>query len=379
MKILVLDVPGLHLGYLGCYGNDWIATPNIDRLASESVVFDRHFFDVDQPSPFAWTGHQPLPRTGPHVTEPASCSNAPTLAEILSSHAVSHELIVNTEAVSIASLHDVVAKTRSALSAGRVFIWARWPSLVPPWRLPAELLDSYCEEDDEPWPDPPVGRLENPDDLIALQNTYAAVVTYVDAQIGQVLDAAREPSDRADTLICLTAPHGIALGEHGVIGRARPSLHEELVHLPLVMRLAGGAHAGARVGGLTQPVDLFPTFLECLGITPPATHGHSLWPLIRGDRDQRRPHACSGARAGEAVEWSLRTQEWAFLLPATAVDTSRRPQLYVKPEDRWEVNDVRQHHLDLVETLEKTLREIAAATSCPPAPSLPDAAGPAPQ
>jgi arylsulfatase A-like enzyme len=379
MKILVLDVPGLHLGYLGCYGNDWIATPYIDRLASESVVFDRHYFDVDQPSPFAWTGHQPLPSAEPSSTRPSPHPGAPTLGEILTARAVSHELIAAEDAVSIKGLQDVVAKTKDMLAKERALAGVYWPSLLPPWQLPSELLDSYCEDDDKPWLDPPSGPLENPDDLIRLQNTYAAVVTYVDAQIGQVLDATRDHALLDDTLICLTAPHGIALGEHAVIGMARPSLHEELVHLPLVMRLPGGAHAGARVAALTQPVDLFPTFLEFLGIAPPPTHGNSLWPVIRGDTDQVRAHACSGARAGEAVEWSLRTLEWAFLLPATAVDTSRRPQLYVKPEDRWEVNDVRQHHLDLVETLEKTLRDVAAATSCLPAPSLPDAAGPAPQ
>src|SRR5438094_626669 len=45
MKILVLEARGLHLGFLGCYGNNWIATPNLDRVAAEGVVFDRHFHD----------------------------------------------------------------------------------------------------------------------------------------------------------------------------------------------------------------------------------------------------------------------------------------------------------------------------------------------
>src|SRR5439155_10403244 len=45
MKALVIIVRGLHLGYLGCYGNEWIATPGFDRLAAEGAVFDQHFAD----------------------------------------------------------------------------------------------------------------------------------------------------------------------------------------------------------------------------------------------------------------------------------------------------------------------------------------------
>src|SRR6185369_11849599 len=51
MRILVVNTVGLHLGYLGCYGNDWIATPNLDRLAAEGVVFDQHFVRVPQGAP----------------------------------------------------------------------------------------------------------------------------------------------------------------------------------------------------------------------------------------------------------------------------------------------------------------------------------------
>ena len=45
MKVLVLAPRGLHLGFVGCYGNDWVATPNLDRLAAEGVVFDQHLLD----------------------------------------------------------------------------------------------------------------------------------------------------------------------------------------------------------------------------------------------------------------------------------------------------------------------------------------------
>src|SRR5262249_37107484 len=50
MKILVVEVSGLHLGFVGCYGNDWVATPNLDRLAAEGIVFAQHLADCPDPT-----------------------------------------------------------------------------------------------------------------------------------------------------------------------------------------------------------------------------------------------------------------------------------------------------------------------------------------
>src|SRR5262245_66105145 len=50
MRALVLVLDCLHLGYLGCYGNDWVATPALDALAAEAVVFDQHVADRPDPA-----------------------------------------------------------------------------------------------------------------------------------------------------------------------------------------------------------------------------------------------------------------------------------------------------------------------------------------
>jgi hypothetical protein len=67
-------------------------------------------------------------------------------------------------------------------------------------------------------------------------------------------------------------------------------------------------------------------------------------------------------RIGEREEWALRTPEWSFLLPVAAPvdDLPRSAQLYVKPDDRWEVNNVLQHHLELAERMEHVLRAFIA-------------------
>jgi arylsulfatase A-like enzyme len=365
MEIVVLDVPALHLGYLGCYGNDWVATPNIDRLASESVVFDRHCFDAVQPTPLAWTGHQPLP-----ALESLPYPQGPTLGGILDQQNLLHSYVDRCSDLSVLSLQKTVNEALGILTARHAFTWVRFPSLAPPWDLPEDLLNSYCEEDDRPWPAPPHGLVTNTDDLPRLQDTYAAVVTYVDAQLGVLLDRLREKDQLDNTLVCLTAMTSLPLGEHGIIGYTHPWLHEELVHLPLLMRLPRGESAGLRLDALTQPVDLFGTFLEFLGIAVPPNHGNSLWPLLHDRVQEIRPFSCSGMRVGSAVEWSLRTRDWAFLLSLgdAAENSVRQAKLYVKPEDRWEVNDVRQHHLDLAEEMETTLRRFAAASWQPEPP-----------
>ncbi len=243
-------------------------------------------------------------------------------------------------------------------------VWAEFPPLSPPWNLPKDLLSSYCEEaDDTPWPDPAVGPLDYPDDLLRLQNTYAAVVTHWDAGLGELLDKLRDRNVFDDTLLVLTGS-GFPLGEHGYLGFHRPWLYEEAVHLPLLMRLPGAAEAGLRLPALTQPVDLFPTLLAGLNVPAPDCHGHDLWPLLRGEVDQVRPYACSGLQIEDRIAWSLRSLDWALLLPvATAPnDAFQAPQLFVKPNDRWEVNDVRQHNLELADHLEKTLRTFVDAS-----------------
>ena len=110
-----------------------------------------------------------------------------------------------------------------------------------------------------------------------------------------------------------------------------------------------------------------PTLLEAFGLPPRPVHGHSLFPLLRGEADVVRPYAAAGVKVGEAIEWAIRTPDWALLLPISAAAGAQppAPQLYVKPEDRWEVNNVVQHHPELAENLEQTLRAFVEATRRP--------------
>ena len=152
-----------------------------------------------------------------------------------------------------------------------------------------------------------------------------------------------------------------------MIGPVRAWLHDEIVHLPLLVRLPAARSPAGMSSALTQAVDLAATLADWFRAPLAGTHGRSVLPLVRGESEAIRPYACAGLQVGEAIEYALRTLEWAFLLPVrtSAEDAARTARLYVKPDDRWEVNNVLQHHPELADRLERTLRDFVTA-SCQP-------------
>jgi arylsulfatase A-like enzyme len=387
MKVVVINAWALHLGYLGCYGNEWVETPNLDRLAAEGVVFDQHYA-ANPGTPTAracWTGRYNLPFPAGNVNDgeawdaPSNCLKE-ALAQVPFRVVDPHHLqpVSGDEGNLLEQTFQAALGGLDQLAShDHWLLWIDLPSLAPPWQVPEEFVERYfpeaVEEDEkplQPWPDPPLGPLDATDDtaLERLQNTYAAVVAHFDDCLGLLLEDLHERGLKDQVLLCVTAERGLALGEHGIVGDYFPWLHDEVIHLPLFVRLPGGAEAGRRVAALTQPMDLLPTLLDAFGLpVPVAVQGHSLGPLLRGEKEQVRAYTCSGWELDGRIEWVLRTPAWGFVLPGgpELAEPRRVPQLYVKPDDRWEVNNVIQHHLELAEHLEETLKGFIQAAARP--------------
>ncbi len=221
--------------------------------------------------------------------------------------------------------------------------------------------DLAAAEPVPPFADPPTGPFDraDPDAWDWLHKTFAAVVTKLDAELGALFDLLRERGLVERAALLVTSDYGYPLGEHGQIGLHRPWLHEELVHLPLILRLPNAEQAGRRVSGYTQPPDVFPTLHALLGSTPTAdANGFNLLPLARGQEESRRAFACTQLDLGNAAEIALRTNDSALLVPTLVPDGDppREPLLYEKPDDRWEVNNVRRGNIDRADELEARLR-----------------------
>ncbi|MCS6849759.1 MAG: sulfatase-like hydrolase/transferase [Gemmataceae bacterium] len=363
-----MRVHGLHLAFLGCYGNDWVATPTIDRLAAEGIVFDQHLADSLAPGPpTIWTGRYRFDFA--HATGGVGGMTPRLLRRLLQAG-----IPVCCARVTVA---DLSSTAELFPKSDQTLLWLETSLTLP-------QPDSGIGNDPSSGPDVPspvmaeqprrVGDGEETDPLRRLQESYAAVVREFDAALAGLVETLHRRC--GDTIwVVVTAASGLGLGEHGFFFDERPWPHEELIHLALIVRRPEAQAAGWRVASLTQPIDWFPTLLELFELSPVPSQGQSLLPLLQGEEVAVRDLAVTALGRGGEIEWAVRTSDWALILP---VRSDRRPQLYVKPEDRWEVNDVRQHHLEEAERLEEVLRRFAASTEAEAQEksSAPTAAGP---
>ena len=136
---------------------------------------------------------------------------------------------------------------------------------------------------------------------------YYASVSFMDAQLGRVLDELERLGLRDSTAIVFTTDHGLHLGEHGFW--LKSNLHEEIVRVPLMISVPG--MPAGRSASLVELVDLYPTCTELLGLpTPKGLHGQSLVPLLSDPERQVRDTALSiHQRAGGG----LRSTRWHYM------------------------------------------------------------------
>jgi hypothetical protein len=156
----------------------------------------------------------------------------------------------------------------------------------------------------------------------------------------EVLD---EEAAAQRTMLAVTAARGFPMGEHLRLGPCDEALHGELVHVPLLLRLPERTGASLRSQALVEPADLWRTLLDWWpkATVVPSPTGLSLLPLVRGERPATRDRLVI---AGAGQERAIRTPPW-YLRKAEP------PELYVKPDDFWEVNDVAVRCQEVVDCL----------------------------
>lgn len=145
---------------------------------------------------------------------------------------------------------------------------------------------------------------------------YFASISYMDAQVGRLLDALDRLELTDNTVVLFTSDHGYHLGAHGLWQKS--DLFEGSCHVPLVIAAPGLATAGQSTAAITEMVDIYPTLAGLCGLqAPDHVMGTSLQPLLD---DPSRP-----GRRGAFTVASVRNRDVAARRQALG-HTIRTPQ-----------------------------------------------------
>jgi uncharacterized sulfatase len=244
-----------------------------------------------------------------------------------------------------------------------------------PWIVPKKYFDLYPLEeiqvpkmpnddrDDKPapafWVKPPnYARTE--DELRQAKRAYYAAITYMDAQLGKVLDALDRLKLWDNTIVVLWGDHGWHLGEHGCW--QKQSLFEESARVPLLISAPGQKARGKTSARIVETVDLFPTIIDYAGL--PAPHklaGTSLRPLLdRPTLAWDRPAYTQTRRGGTNnffMGRSVRTDRWRYTEWA---DGRKGTELYDHKNDPCEHNNLAGDlkHAAVVEQMKNLLHAV---------------------
>ena len=132
-------------------------------------------------------------------------------------------------------------------------------------------------------------HLHNEDEMRRGMAAYYGMQSFIDQQVGRILDALDGLGVADDTLVLYSTDHGHFLGQHGLI--AKGAFHyEDLIRIPMIARVPGG-QKGVVSSALQSQVDFAPTFLTAAGLTVPGLmQGVNQLPVWRGETQPARDH-----------------------------------------------------------------------------------------
>ncbi|MCI0486146.1 MAG: sulfatase-like hydrolase/transferase [Blastocatellia bacterium] len=264
-NVIFIFIDTLRADHLSAYGYHRSTTPNIDKLAARSSLFENAY--TPAPNTFEalpkfmqsshWDGHFPawtevLARNGYHTI--LFPGRLPTMLRHLK------------------GIKEVVHKRPKSLERKIDLIIERL-SLLPPDRP----FFAYVYSSD---PHRPYKKYDEFDYGSSLTDLYDGEIAYTDSQMGRVFDWLEESGRINDTVVVLMSDHGESLGERGMYKHSR-QLYNEQAQVPMIVYVPG--LAPRRVPDYVSTIDLGTTILSAVGLEPPKEYaGVNLLPLMRG-------------------------------------------------------------------------------------------------
>ena len=279
-NLLLITLDTTRADRIGAYGYAQARTPHLDALAREGMRFD----DAAAQAPITGPSHAAI-LTGRYPARFAVRDNATTplpeeartLAEILSDNGFTTGGFVGAF---ILDRPYGFAQGFAAFNSGFTRVDSGGEANAER-RGDAVVTDAIAWLRALPAGKPFFGWVHLYDPHIPYEGGYDAEITFVDGQIGRLIEALRANGTYDDTLIVAIADHGESLGEHGEDEHG-VFLYEPVMRVPWIMRGPGMAR-GHTARDQVRSVDLLPTVLDALDVDlPPETDGESVWALAAG-------------------------------------------------------------------------------------------------
>ena len=265
LSVLYVFIDALRADHLSAYGYQRKTSPNLDKLAANSCLFENAY--TPAPNTFEalpkftqgnyWDAHL---KAWPEIMA-RSGYNAllfPRRLATLSRHVKGMKVVQNpnggTFEVSIDSALEVLGATQKD-----------------------QPFCAYLYSTDTHRPYKPHTNFHYGDSLIDL---YDGEISYLDFHLGRVFDWLEKSGRLDDTMIVIMADHGESLGERGIYKHSS-QLYNEQTHVPLIIHFPGAAPRS--IGDYVSTIDLGPTILSAAGLDyPKECAGVSLVPLMQG-------------------------------------------------------------------------------------------------
>lgn len=343
-NLILISIDTLRADHLGTYGYARPTSPFIDRLASESIVFERAIAQSTWTMPShasLFTSRYPSEMGLGYFPDPGRIPDRfPMLAQVLRRSGFRTRAVTDGGFVrkrwgfgrgfesyrehgdhfrkNMQPALDQLAKLANerfffflhtydvhAYERDTPFAEKFLRPYTGPLRAEQRLVENIQQGFNEEW----VAKLE-PADLDYLIDLYDAEIRYVDAELERLAAVLKRLGVWERSVLVITSDHGEEFLEHGRTGHGFTQFDEQ-VHVPLIVRLPGAAHAGTRITSQVRLIDVMPTVLDLLGVdaAPEGMRGESLVPLLADD-DAARPAYTDPGHRGEV---SVRTPEWKVI------------------------------------------------------------------
>ena len=400
MNVLFINIDDLTAHALGCYGHPFCQTAHLDRFATEAMRFSRCYCQVPVPSasrrsfltglrPDATSVCQEADRMDPLVPEGTRwlseilrqynlhtvnignflhCASATTPECTKSPGPDAAEQAAgpkpgpstdNQEARLAAHVLAQLAKQKRQFFMSLCFSRSDAALQCPTEYIELYDLDAIPACDARPAADvniPAVAkRLGRSHDVCRVDSedpltdeaarqairAYYASASFIDAQIGIVLQALEQTGLNNNTIVIIFSDNGIQLGEHGLWGRG--TLFEQSTRVPLLVRVPGALPKGAVCDEIVELVDLLPTICELLVIPPPkGLEGTSFVPLLIEPHQPWKLAAFSVCSVAGHLGRSVRTKRWRYTDWQSGETSLRQFELYDLNADPWEQRNLAQ-------------------------------------